>query len=205
MSEKRQPKLLGFAGHCKVTDPEALRLAIRGEILKMKEFLGEGMTGISSAASGADLLFLRSCIELRIPTIVILPFPQARFSEDFKDAEEWALVEKLTGVALAKYVTPGGHEAPGVYRAVSRDLIDWADAFLFAWDGKPPRGTGGTGETVGQACDLGIPARLIDTESLEPSWLVPCDPSAKARHGFQSRSELLDFLDLRFRHRAPED
>ncbi len=202
MNEKRQPRLLGFAGHRKVPDPEALRIAIRGELLKMKELLGEGMTGISSAAAGADLLFLRSCIELRIPTIVILPFHEKRFSEDFEDAEEWALAEKLMGVSLARYVTPGGHGAPEAYRSVSRDLIDWADAFLFAWDGKPPRGVGGTGETVGEARDLGIPARVIDAVSLEVSWAVPFDFRQKARHGFGSRKELLDFLDLRFPNAA---
>jgi hypothetical protein len=181
-----QPKLLGFAGHRMVTDKEALREAIRRELVAMKGLLGNRMIAISSAAAGADLIFLKSCVELRIPAIVILPFPEERFSEDFEDEEEWAMAQRLSGVALARYVAPGGKEAPEAYQIVSRLLLEWADAFIFAWNGEPQKGAGGTGETVEEARDLGIPSRVIDSRSLA------------ARHGFHSRADLLDFLDTRF-------
>ncbi len=192
------PKLLGFAGHCKVADKEALRDAIRREIVAMKEMLGKRMIAISSTAVGADLIFLKSCVELRIPVIVILPFPEERFAQDFEDAEEWALAQRLSGVALARYIAPGEHKAPEAYQIVSRLLLEWADAFLFAWNGEPQKGAGGTGETVGEARDLGIPSRVIDTHSLVARWETPPDPKRKARHGFPSRADLLDFLDARF-------
>lgn len=193
-----QPKLLGFAGHRHVPDPEALREVIRGEVIAMKDLLGKRMIAISSAAAGADLLFLKTCVELRIPAIVILPFPEERFAGDFEDAEEWAMAQRLCGVALARYVAPGGLGAPEAYQAVSRHMLEWADAFLFAWNGEPPKGTGGTGETVGEARDLGIPSRVIDAGSLATRWETPPDPNRRARHGFDSRADLLDFLDARF-------
>lgn len=167
----------------------------------MRELLGNRMIAVSSAAAGADLIFLRTCVELRIPAIVILPFPEERFSEDFEDAEEWELAKHLCGVALAKYVAPGGHGAPEAYHAVSRHLLEWADAFLFALDREPTH-VGGTGETVAEARDLGIPSRIISASNLEPRWAVPPEADRKARHGFGSRAELLDFLDARF---APAD
>jgi hypothetical protein len=194
----KQPKLLGFAGHRKVPDPAGLRCAIRQEIMVMKEQLGDRIIAVSSAAAGADLIFLRTCVELRIPAIVILPFPDERFPKDFNDPEEWELAKHLTGVALAKYVAPGGLAEPEASHAVSRHLLEWADAFLFAWDGEPPRGVGGTGETVAEARDLGIPSRIIHVTKLEPRWSVPPESGRKARHGFESRAELLDFLDARF-------
>lgn len=195
-----QPKLLGFAGHREVHDTEGLRGAIRREVVAMKELLGKRMIAICSAAAGADLLFLKTCVELRIPAIVILPFPEERFAEDFEDAEEWAMAQRLCGVALAKYIVPGGLGAPEAYQVVSRHILEWADAFLFAWNGEPSRGMGGTGETVGEARDLGIPSRVIDVTSFASSWLTPPDPGRGARHGFGLRADLLDFLDVRFAH-----
>lgn len=193
-----QPKLLGFAGHRDVPDTEGLREAIRREVVAMRELLGKRMIVITGAAAGADLVFLKTCVELRIPAIVILPFPEERFAEDFTDAEEWAMAQRLCGVALAKYVVPGGLIAPEAYQVLSRLLLEWADAFLFAWNGEPPKGVGGTGETVGEARDLGIPSRIIDALSFATRWETPPDPSRKARHGFDSRADLLDFLDARF-------
>lgn len=193
-----QPKLLGFAGHRNLPATAGLREAIRSEALAMRDLLGERMIALCSAAAGADLLFLKTCVELRIPVIVILPFPEERFAEDFKDAEEWAMVRRLSGVALARYVAPGDHEAPEAYQAVSRHLLEWADVFLFAWNGEPPKGAGGTGETVEDARDMGIPSRIIDTKSFVPRWETSHDPQRKARHGYHSRADLLDFLDARF-------
>lgn len=191
----KQPKLLGFAGPRRVPDVEGLRGAIRRELLEMRELLGERIIAVSSAAEGADLLFLRTCVDLRIPAIVILPFSEGRFSEDFEDAKEWEMAKHLTGVALAKYVAPGDPAVPEACHAASRHLLEWADAFLFAWDGDSRMGAG---EAVGEARDLGIPSRIIDTTSLEPRWGVPPEGGRKARHGFESRAELLDFLDTRF-------
>jgi hypothetical protein len=192
-----QPKLLGFAGHRRVSNTEDLREAIRREVAAAKELLGKRMIAICSAAAGADLIFLKTCVELRIPAIVILPFPEERFEEDFEDEEEWAMAQRLSGVALAKYVAPGGKKAPEAYQIVSRLLLEWADAFLFVWNGERQKGVGGTGETVEEARDLGIPSRVIDAHSLSARWETPPDPNRKARHGFLSRADLLDFLDAR--------
>ncbi|MFD2255611.1 hypothetical protein ACFSSA_02900 [Luteolibacter algae] len=195
---KLQPKLLGFAGHRQVADKEKLAIVIRHEVEMMKQALGEKMIGISSAAAGADLVFLRACVELRIPTIVILPFSEERFSEDFEDQAEWQLAQQLMSVSLVKYIIPGRYESPQAYHVVSTQLLEWADAFLFAWNGQPQKGIGGTGETVADARDTGTPSRIIDTGSLVARWQVPVDESRAAKHGFETRRELLEFLDRRY-------
>lgn len=182
----KQPKLLGFAGHRRVQDAEGLRGAIRRELLEMRELLGGRIIAVSSAVEGADLIFLRTCVDLRIPAIVILPFTEGKFSEEFEDAKEREMAKHLTGVALARYV------APEDSHAASRHLLEWADVFLFAWDGDSQM------EAVGEARDLGIPSRIIDPTSLEARWGVPPEGARKARHGFESRAELLDFLDARY-------
>jgi len=194
----QQPKLLGFTGQHNVPDPEGLGVAMRREVVAMRDLLGKRMIAITSAAAGADGIFLKTCVELRIPAIVILPYPEERFANDYEDAEEWAMTRRLCGVALAKYVAPGGHEAPEACQLVSRLLLEWADAFLFVCNGEPQEGAGCTGETVEEARDLGIPSRIIDAASYAAKWETPPDPSRKARHGFDTRADLLDFLDARF-------
>lgn len=198
MNEKRQPFLLGFAGHRKVADKEALARVLRAELELMKDHFGGGLIAISSAAAGGDLVFLKTCVELRVPTLLILPFADERFGEDFEDREEWELAKKLMGVALDKHVLRG-HAAPGAYREVSWKLVEWADAFLFVWDGQASRGPGGTGETVAEARDLGIPSRVVDSTSLDPRWAVPLDHLRPPRHGFARRLDLLDFLGNGFK------
>ena len=135
----KQPKIIGFAGHRKLPDREGLGERLGAELKALKNDLGDRLIAMCSAAAGADLVFLRKCIELRIPAIVILPFPEERFSKDFEDELEWLIAEKLLSVALSKYVSPRGLQAPESYQAVSRNLVEWADVFLFAWDGEPPR------------------------------------------------------------------
>lgn len=169
-----------------MADAEGLRGAIRRELLEMRGLLGGRIIAVSSAAEGADLLFLRTCVDLRIPAIVILPSLEGEFPEGFEDAGQREMARHLTGVALAKYVVPEASHA------ASRQLLEWADAFLFAWDGDSQM------EAVADARDLGIPSRIIDTTSLETRWGVPPEGVRKARHGFESRAELLDFLDARF-------
>lgn len=172
----RQPKLLAFAGHFEALDRAGLAAVVRAELLALRENLGRGMIAISCVASGTDLVFLRACVELRIPAIVLLPFPE----NDFEDPAELELARHLTSVALAKYVLP------------ARNLVEWADVLLLASDGSP------TGEIADDARDLGIPTRLIHPTTLETCWLIPPDTSRNARHGFDTRQDLLDFLDGRF-------
>ena len=192
-----QPRLISFAGHRNVSDKAALGLAIRRELTLMRETLGPRLTAFSSAAAGADLIFLRACVELRIPAIVILPFTVERFAEDFDDHEEWEMARHLMSVSLAKYVAPGENEGLQAHQAISRHLIEWADAFLFVSKDEPQRGEDDNGETMGEARDLGIPARIIDTQGLAARWSFEPDPNRKARHGFGTRKELLEFLDAR--------
>lgn len=173
-------------------DQEALRNALRGELALMRESFGGRLTAFSGATTEADLVFLRACVELRIPFIALLPVPRPRLGEIFLGAETREMARHLTGVALAQYVAP----AAEAREAVSRYLLEWADAFLFAWDGTP--GADGSGQTVAEARDLGIPSRIVDPASLEARWTFEPDRVRGARHGFGTRKELLEFFDARF-------
>lgn len=182
----RQPKIIGFAGRVKVGNCESFRKTVRDELSEMREAMGGRVIAISGAAAGADLIFLRACVDLRIPMIVVVPFSKERFEDGFENPAERELAEKLMGVALARYVAPGGDQA------ASGNLLEWADALLFSRDGNQACGL------QEEAQETGIPSRVIDASSLEAKWAVPPDFHRKARHGFTTRKDLLDFLDLKF-------
>lgn len=198
----KQPKLLGFAGQRGVGDSDHLREMMRREVIAMRDLIGRRMIAITSAAAGADGVFLKTCVELRVPVIVILPDSEARSANDNEDSEEWAMTQRLCSVALAKYVFPSSHLASDAYDLVTQQLLEWADAFLFVCNGEPQVGAACKEEAVKEARDLGIPSRIINVMSHTAKWEIPPDPSRKARHGFDTRADLLDFLDARFQSQS---
>jgi hypothetical protein len=201
--------LVGFAGHRKVADPAALKLVIRKELEDFDADLDGEVMGIASAAAGADLLFLEACVELGIRTVVILPFGPERFRQDFDDPEEWERSERLVDAALWSEVAPGNEEAPAAYHIVARRILEVADRMLFAWDGQPARGLGGTGETVAEAEHWEIPARIIATDTLEVRWqgtplAAGGDPAFQDLPAAGTVAELFTKLDERAVASAPK-
>ena len=176
--------LVGFAGHRRVADPARAKAVIRQELDALAAAVNGEVMGVSSAAAGADLLFLEACAEGGYQTLVILPFPKSRFAEDFEDPAEWARSRSLMDAALWCEVAPGDEEPPAAYHLVSREILEVSDRMLFLWDGLSPRGIGGTGETVAEAAEWKIPSRLIHAGTFETTWQNGSEPSDEADPGF---------------------
>ena len=174
-------KLLGFAAVAEVTDHDAFAAAIRVELEAAKDLLGANMVVLSGAGTDSDLVFLRTCIELRIPTIVLLPSVEPFISET--QPEKSKLLENLLSVSLAKYPLPSSTQA--------NPILEWADALLCAC-------CDDANEVLTDALALGIPTRKLDSISLVAHWTHPPKPTNPAKHGFPTRRELLEFLDKRF-------
>jgi hypothetical protein len=154
---------------------------IRRELEAARDLLGSNMVVLSGAQTDSDLTFLRTCIELRIPTIVLVPSEVPLFARD--DPEKSKLLETLVSVSLAKYFFPTS----------SKDLpiLEWADALFCACSDDEH-------EILTDALALGIPTRKLHSTSLAAHWTHPPKPASSPRHGFPTRRELLDFLDKRF-------
>lgn len=174
-------KLLGFAAVAEVTDHEAFAAAIRNELEAARDLLGANMVVLSGVETDSDLIFLRTCIELRIPTIVLLPSDGLFLSEIHPDKSK--LLGNLLSVALAQYPLPSSTQATSI--------LEWADALLCACCEDED-------EILTDALALGIPTRKLHSISLEAHWTHPPHPTSPARHGFPTRRELLEFLDKRF-------
>ncbi len=170
-------KLLGFAAVAEVIDHVAFATAIRAELEAARDLLGANMVVLSGAETDSDLVFLRTCIELRIPTIALLPADASFLPENKK------LFENLLSVSLAKYSFPLSSQ--------NLPILEWADALLCAC-------CDDENEILTDALALGIPTRKLHAASLAAHWTHPPQPANSPRHGFPTRRELLEFLDKRF-------
>jgi len=186
---------VAFAGHRAVPDPAGAKAAIIRELEVIRGTIEGELVGIASAAAGADLLFLEACGEAGIRTVVLLPFPRERFQEDFEDEVEWNRACALMDAAWWCEVSPGGEEAPAAYHVVARESLDIAERMLFLWDGKAPRGLGGTGETVMESRERRIPSRIISADTLEARWDVE-PPASKADPAFADFPETTEVSEL---------
>lgn len=173
-------KLLGFAAVAEVTDHGAFAVAIRRELEAARALLGSNMVAVSCVNTDSDLTFLRACIELRIPTIVLLDDEGSALRKN--DPGKSRLLENLLSVSLAKY--------PLYQSSESLPILEWADALLCACNETED-------EVITDAQALGIPTRKLDLMSLEAKWNHAPNPESPTRHGFPTRRELLEFLDKR--------
>lgn len=205
----RRVGFVGFAGHRAVPDKPALKAALKRELEECVAGLNGEVVGISSAAAGADLLFLEACGELGLRTVVILPFPRERFAEDFDDTEEWRRACEWIDAAAWCEVAAGNEPAPAAYHVVAREVLEVADRMLFVWNGQPARGLGGTGETVADAAQWKVPSRILDAATLEARWQegsargIADDPDFADLPAARSIAELFEKLDRRANIRAP--
>lgn len=169
-------KLLGFALLEEPEDHADLARILQDELKAARDLLGTNIATLSCVRNRADLVFLRACIDLRIPTIVLLS-DDGLFSDD---SDSKNLLENLLSVSLANYVTFGGqHHLP---------ILEWSDALICM-------GSAAHQELVADAIALGIPLRRVDGEN---TWTHLPQPDATPKHGFTTRRELLEFLDQRF-------
>lgn len=172
-------KLLGFAASVEADDNTAFAHAIYSELEATRILLGSNMVALSGANTLTELTFLRACIELRVPTIVFLPYKEP-FPEE-SESESSKLRKSLLSVTLATYLTP----QPFL------PILEWADALISA-------NSNHEDEFLADAVALGIPVRKLHAFNFNADWTHLPHPTSPAKHGFPTRRELLEFLDKRF-------
>ena len=187
-----QTSLVGFTGHNFACEEVPLKTIIKDELVALKELFGAKITTVSSLISNTDISFLNCCIELRIPTILILPSEPDHLSKSFTE-EEWSKAKNLMSVSLACYIAPGD---PSKVRTSSL-VLEWADILLCVTGGFGHHCQGESEEALGDATALGIPSRVIDVRQKKAHWSFNPDPNRGARHGFDTRRKLLEFFDYR--------
>jgi hypothetical protein len=168
--------VIGFSGARRLSQPEAVRAQIAKALLELREIADGELVTISSAAIGADLLFVEEALRLDMPWIAVLPFPEDHFfnERDFPDASERERArQKIVGAADREIIrTPRDRDEAAesrwrhsAFAGAGFRCVDECDVFIAvieeAKTGKP----GGTAEVVDYARIRGRPILLIDPET----------------------------------------
>ena len=192
----RVPILLGAAGHRNIR-PGDTKLAdvLKDECVRLrKRYKHSPFVVLSSLAEGADRLVARvSMKELSAELIAVLPMPQKEYEQDFQTEELKAEFRALLSRALFVKEAPvpqgdaswtvEGEPRNRQYARAGAIVADHAQVLFAIWDGKPARGTGGTGDQVAWFERGGTPNEyslykeamsLLDP--VEPGLLIRIDP-----------------------------
>lgn len=188
----KQPNLVGFVSHGCEGGESALQTALRAELEGLRGLFGPQLTVVSSIRNLTDLTFLQCCVQLRIPVILILPEDPRLLAQSFHETH-WTMATHLMSVSLACYVAP----AEGSTNRVCSLILEWADVLLCAKDESAGDDVHGAREALEDAAALGIPSRAIHGSSPGAGWNPAPDIRRPARHGFETRKDLLEFFDSR--------
>ncbi|RXK54745.1 hypothetical protein ESB00_02285 [Oleiharenicola lentus] len=156
--------VVGFSGHRQLADPAGVTRAVKTALEELqKEAPGEWIA-LSSAAAGADLIFVRSALDLGLGWEASLPLPLVDFERDFPP-QEWGEVKALLARAehLEIAAEPGSREE--AYLSGGFEIVNRCDVLLVVWDGQPARGKGGTADVVAYARAMGRPIVIINPDT----------------------------------------
>lgn len=190
--QSAQPALIGFVSQEFGGEESELKAMLREELETLRDLFGYRLTMLASIRTRSDLTFLQACIQLRIPFILILPEDHQQLSKSFGKTH-WSMATHLMSVSLARYAVPK-ETAPAGLPAL---ILEWADGFVCVRGAPSEAHFHDTHEALEDAAALGTPSRVIHASSSDTTWQIPPDPQRAARHGFETRKDLLEFFDAR--------
>jgi len=161
------PRLaVSFTGHRKLADPGRIETEILEALRHLQKQAGRPLGAVSSAASGADTLFVEAVLGLEIPWTLLLPFPAEEFRLDFEPAA-WRRVERLLSRAERTEIEPPAASRDEAYWQCGKRGVDLSEVLLAVWNGRPAAGRGGTADIVDYARSQAKPIIRIDADSGE--------------------------------------
>lgn len=111
---------------------------------------------VSPIADGADQIAAEVALELGWELQAILPFARDVYRASLANDDARKRFDRLVGRATCLLELPGDPESSlDAYVMTGRATVSHCDFLIAVWDGKPPRGRGGTGEVVQLALTRG--------------------------------------------------
>lgn len=146
---------IGFSGHQHIGDEAATAFVARSirELLKKYQQQAQQQEQIlivySSLAIGSDQLFIQTALELNILFEAVIPC--AQYETIFPSNAAIDEYNQLLHHAHKVHKLPVFECTDESYLAAGRWIVDHSDLVLLVWNGLPPRGRGGTGDTASYA------------------------------------------------------
>ena len=144
------------------------------------------LTLVSPLADGADQMAAEAGLARGWRLQAILPFDRTIYIRDFHGLEAGARFLSMVERADCVLELPGDPDDDAeAYMAAGRATIAHCDVLIAIWDGKPPRGRGGTAEVVHLAVAQGTPVIHIPADGETAIGLLwsGFDPNVVTRGG----------------------
>ena len=144
------------------------------------------LTLVSPLADGADQMAAEAGLARGWRLQTVLPFDRATYAGDFDGAEAAARFNALLERSDCVLELPGDPDDDAeAYMAAGRATIAHCDLLIAVWDGRPPRGRGGTAEVVHLAVAQGTPVIHIPADGEQVMTLMwsGFDPNVVTRGG----------------------
>lgn len=148
---------IGITGHSNLA-PDSVP-AVTDALRAALTDAGTPLTGVSCLARGADQVFAGVVLDIGGELHVVLP--AADYRERKVKPENRAAFEDLFGRADKVHVLPFDTSNRDAYAAANDAVLSDIDALFAVWDGMPPDGKGGTGDTVRLARERGVPVTVV--------------------------------------------
>lgn len=216
------PAVVAFAGHM-IDTPDRTNPRFPGEIENLVastiadtlEQLNAGI-GYSSAACGADILFIEAMLERGGEANILLPFKREDFLETsvaFAGATWVKRFERvLERASSVRFATRESHLGDDCLFAYTSDLVTGSallrakqltvtPAFLAVMEADQPRKTGGTGDTVNRWRGMGHDLEIIDLATVRDGAGGACsnsEPSEAPVAGAESKRLARDIRTMLF-------
>lgn len=152
--------VIGFTGDRKLASESILREALQ-KVLEHPSVKDRCCVSVSSAASGADSVFLEEMKTRQIPRFVILPFDRDTFRKDF-NASQWTRVEPLIESATDCEILAGDLPRNEALLEAGILTVDRCDLLIVCWNGQPATDNDGTSDLVAYARALGKSLIIVD-------------------------------------------
>ena len=127
------------------------------------------LTLVSPLADGADQMAAEAAIVRGWRLQAVLPFDRATYAADFGEPGAAARLSALLDQSDCILELPGDpDDDTEAYLGAGRATIAHCDLLIAVWDGRPPRGRGGTAEVVHLAVAQGTPVIHVPSDGERP-------------------------------------
>jgi hypothetical protein len=128
---------------------------------------------VSPVADGADQIAAEVALELGWELQAIVPFERSAYRASLANDEARARFDALIERSASLLELPGDpNDSLDAYVMTGRATVAHCDLLIAVWDGRPPRGRGGTGEVVQFALSRGTAIVHVPVDSAaEPRLL----------------------------------
>ncbi len=129
------------------------------------------LRAISPLAEGTDRMFAQAAVRLGYELCCPMPFPQAEYEKDFKDADSLKAFRGILGEAKEKsslitFEMDGTRaRESSAYGSAGRVVLNQSDLLVVVWDGLPAAGGGGTLQTLQEAMAYRVPVLWVDAHA----------------------------------------